>query len=72
MADDTRVAYLARLQEIKHGFAARGETISGWAERNGFRREEVYAMLAGRTRGRRGRAHALAVALGLKANPDQQ
>lgn len=72
MAEEAREAYMAKLQAIKRGFAARGETISGWAERNGFRREEVYAMLAGRTSGRRGRAHALAVALGLKANPNQQ
>jgi len=54
-------------EEVIAAFEARGVCISEWAKRHGFRRENVYSVLAGRTRGRRGEAHAVAVALGLKA-----
>jgi len=57
-------------QEVKRLFEARGETFTEWAAANGFRREEVYALLNGRTKGRRGRAHKLAVLLGLKPDPE--
>lgn len=56
-------------EEIRSEFERQGLTVKCWALHHGFEPSEVYAMLAGRTRGRRGRAHDLAVALGLKADP---
>lgn len=58
-------------EEIRREFAARGITIADWARRNGFRKNEVYAVLAGRTRGLRGKANRVARALGLVPPPDE-
>ncbi len=43
-----------------------------WAKAHGFNREEVYAVLNGRSKGRHGRAHRIAVLLGIKADPSSQ
>ena len=59
----------ATKEEIRAAFEATGLTVSGWAERRGFRRESVYAVLSGRTKGLRGEAHRIAKALGLKFEP---
>lgn len=56
-------------EEIREAFEATGLTVSSWAESRGFRRESVYAVLSGRTRGLRGEAHRIATALGLKFGP---
>jgi len=48
---------------------ARGIVTSDWARQNGFSPELVYGVLTGRLRGRRGQAHEIAVALGVKAAP---
>ncbi|UDF37748.1 UNVERIFIED_ORG: DNA-binding protein [Shinella sp. XGS7] len=61
--EDIDAASLAR---VKHQFYARGEGISGWAEANGFSAAMVYSVLNGRCKARRGQAHRIAVALGLK------
>lgn len=58
-----------RAAELREWFEANGLSVSAWAKARGFAPETVYALLAGRTRGRRGEAHAAAVALGLKALP---
>lgn len=55
------------IAEIRGAFADAGLTVSQWADAHGFRRENVYAVLAGRAKGRRGEAHRIAQALGLKA-----
>lgn len=62
---------LATRDEVKRRFEAHGETITDWAQHHGFTRGEVYAFLNGRTKGKRGRAHRLAVLLGVKAKPDE-
>lgn len=54
------------LQDVRQAFESAGVSVSEWADANGFRRENVYALLAGRTKGRRGQAHQIAAALGLK------
>ena len=54
------------LNDLRHAFEHAGISVSEWADCHGFRRENVYAVLAGRTRGRRGEAHRIALALGLK------
>lgn len=53
-------------EEVKRCFEQSGETICGWAEKHGFPKDSVYAILNGRVLGKRGQAHAIAVALGLK------
>lgn len=57
------------LEQAKAWFYDHGESITDWANANGFRRETVYAVLAGRTPGLRGDAHRVALALGIKALP---
>ena len=42
--------------------------MSDWAKDQGLPVSVVYALLSGRTRGRRGKAHRAAVALGMKPN----
>ena len=52
--------------ELRESFRARGESIRDWAARNNFQPGLVYAVISGRIRGDRGKAHYVAVALGLK------
>lgn len=61
-----------KIDAIKADFERRGETISKWAQREGFDAQNVYAVLSGRNRGIRGEAHSIAVRLGIKADPDQK
>ena len=57
----------AARQAVKNWFGANGLSVSDWAAQRGYKRDQVYAVLNGRTTGRRGTAHAIAVDLGLKA-----
>lgn len=56
-------------QAVRQRMDDHGQTITEWARANGFTREQVYAFLAGRTKGKRGITHRLAIALGVKAPP---
>lgn len=56
-------------KEARAWFKATGTSVSDWARSHGFQREHVYAVLAGRTCGDRGHAHAVATALGIKPPP---
>jgi gp16 family phage-associated protein len=53
--------------QLKAKFAQEGKTFSNWAETRGYRREDVYRVINGLTRCRRGKVHQIAVELGLKA-----
>lgn len=53
-------------RNLKQRFYARGLEISQWALEHGFSRALVYGVLSDRTKGQRGEAHRIAVALGLK------
>jgi len=57
---------IAAAQAIKRKFEAQGENVADWARARGFSPQHVYDVLNGRSAGRRGSAHAIAVALGLK------
>ena len=57
---------------VRQMFTDRGITISAWARQHGFRREDVYAVLNGRLKGKHGKSHEIAVALGLKRKPSDQ
>ncbi|MDR7298657.1 gp16 family phage-associated protein [Pelomonas aquatica] len=59
------------LAHVKHQFYVRGEEISGWALAHGFSAAMVYSVLNGRCKARRGQAHRIAVALGLKETPEE-
>ena len=55
--------------EVKAWLERHGVTIHEWAHAHGFTPGVVYALLQGRTRGLRGEAHQVAIALGIKPAP---
>ena len=57
--------------KIREQFRQRGETITEWALKNGYKRNEVYRVLNGQCKAYYGRAHEIAVKLGLKSVPEQ-
>ena len=65
--DQTTTLLRRTREEALAWFDASGTPVASWAQANGFAPSVVYALLAGRTKGRRGEAHRAAVALGLKS-----
>lgn len=53
-------------EQANEWFRETGTPVTVWARQHGFAPAVVYALLSGRTCGRRGTAHQAAVALGLK------
>jgi len=53
-------------EELKAKFEREGKTFSGWAEARGYTRNEVYRVINGFAKCKRGKAHKIAVELGLK------
>ena len=53
-------------QEAHAAIVAQGLSITEWAKLHGLNRHNVYAVLSGHSKGRRGQAHDAAVLLGLK------
>lgn len=58
-------------EQVKADFEARGETIRNWAQKRGYKPLLVYAVIAGRRKGKHGKAHHIAVELGLKSKPKE-
>jgi gp16 family phage-associated protein len=56
----------AQVAAARAAFYERGEDVASWARSRGFRPASVYRLLAGHSKARRGEAHLIAVALGLK------
>lgn len=56
--------------QVKKRFRQRGQTFSSWARENGFRPNQVLRVLNGFDKGHYGKAHEIAVKLGLKPNAD--
>lgn len=54
---------------IKKDLQDQGITINDWAIANGYPVAEVYKVLSGERKGLYGRAHKIAVAIGLKEKP---
>jgi len=50
-------------EQANEWFRETGTPVTTWAREHGFPPAVVYALLSGRTRGRRGTAHRAAVAL---------
>jgi len=53
--------------QVRAEFERKGMTFSQWAKDNGFKYTDVIGLMNGKCKGRRGSAHRIAVALGLKA-----
>lgn len=56
----------AQVAAARAAFYDRGEDVASWARTRGFKPASVYRLLAGQSKARRGEAHRIAVALGLK------
>lgn len=54
-------------EQVRLEFEEAGISLSEWARANGFHRMTVVDVLRGHRQGKRGEAHRVAVALGLKA-----
>lgn len=59
-------------EQVKAKLKAEGKTISQWAEEHGFKRNRVYRVLNGFDKCHYGLAHEIAVALGLKIEPEER
>lgn len=57
--------------KVKQQFQQRGMTFTEWADQNGYKRGEVYRVLNGQAKAKYGKAHDIAVKLGLKPAPEQ-
>ena len=69
MSKQIKMTIVKTPSEAKQWFLDRGISITTWAQQHGFPRSVVYAALAGRTKGSRGDAHEVAIALKLKPIP---
>jgi gp16 family phage-associated protein len=58
-------------EQVRERFRLHGITLTEWAAEKGFNRQAVYRVMAGQDKAHYGRAHEIAVALGLKV-PDAQ
>ncbi|HGM4875821.1 TPA: DNA-binding protein, partial [Pseudomonas aeruginosa] len=65
----TRTPYTG--ERVKELFRAAGITISAWAEANGYPRHQVYMVINGQFKGRRGTSHEIALKLGMKLSVEQ-
>jgi gp16 family phage-associated protein len=59
-------------EEVRAAFQEHGVTIDSWASAHGFPVQLVKDVLLGRTQGKYGKAHEIAVALNLKAKPRER
>lgn len=59
-------------EQVKAEFLAAGITISAWARARNWTPREVSLVLNGQVKGRYGRGHDIAVALGIKTEPSHQ
>lgn len=53
-------------EQVKARFRREGKTFTDWAKANGYTRNEVYRVLNGQYKANYGKAHQIAVKLGLK------
>lgn len=53
-------------KEVREDFERRGVTVSQWARDNGFLPAQVQQLLTGKSKGRYGASHRIAVRLGMK------
>ena len=53
-------------EQVKKEFRQRGESLASFARKNGWKPYDVYCVVGGVLKGYYGRAHEIAVALGMK------
>jgi gp16 family phage-associated protein len=58
--------------QLKANFERDGKTFADWAREHGYTVNEVYRVTNGFAKAKRGKAHEIAVALGLKADSNQR
>ena len=58
-----------KIASFRSDCEARGESIQAFCERKGLDYDAMYMVLRGRAKGKRGKAHQVFVALGLKQQP---
>lgn len=58
-------------KQFKANLIANGITIKSWAIDHGFTPQEVTEVLTGKNKCIRGKGHRIAVAMGVKADPNQ-
>lgn len=56
--------------KVRSELLAKGQTIVQWAKQEGFPVRSVRAVIYGQNKGCHGQAHKIAVALGLKDQPE--
>lgn len=59
-------------QEVREGFRRQGLSVSEWARSNKVGPQIVFDLLSGKAKGHRGKAHKVAVLLGLKEGEIQK
>jgi len=67
-----RPKYPQTPDSARRWFRTHGICVKHWAEAQGFSRFDVIDLLRGRMKGNFGRAHLVAVALGLKQDPERR
>ncbi|MCY6411967.1 DNA-binding protein [Acinetobacter sp. VNH17] len=60
----------ADIERVKANLVAKGTTAKAWADQHGYDHETVYKILQGTRKCNYGKSHEIAVALGLKPNPE--
>ena len=58
--------------KVKEGFRKRGETIKSWCDERGYDPTYVSRILNGTIKANRGKAHEIAVELGIKAKSEAE
>lgn len=58
-------------EQVKQRLRMQGITTTQWAEARGYTRNEVYRVLNGQAKAHYGKAHQIAVELGMKPQDDQ-
>ncbi|ENV33942.1 DNA-binding protein [Acinetobacter gerneri] len=56
--------------QVKAKLRAQGKTLAQFAIEHGFQPSDVYRVIGGSRKGLYGKGHEIAVALGLKVNPE--
>jgi gp16 family phage-associated protein len=62
----------AQVEAARAAFYDRGEDVASWARARGFRPANVYRVLSGQSKAKRGEGHRIAIALGLKPGTVQR
>lgn len=57
---------LKTLSQVREEFIFKGEAVTNWARKHGFKPENVKKVIQGKSKCIRGEAHNIAVTLGIK------